>query len=322
MDPEEMVVVFRNLEDTIRELPSMAEQVKEIEVLFIRLMTLHEELSSFGKNVIPPEDLSQMLFMVQDEIPRLWATGSWEKLRKCISDVKSFIKHYDLPIRTELSTAERKKPTGAGMTRAILTGSNSLPFSEAIHLIRSMVSAVDSRDPFMRGHSDTVARLSKQMAGRMNWSSEEQDSLDAAALLHDVGKIMVPESVLTKPDALTPEEWKSIQTHPMHGARILKPLTSLSKIIPWIYHHQERWDGTGYPDGLQGEAIPFLSRIIAVADGFEAMTSDRAFREKMTFSEAIEELRRCVGTHYSEEIVDALIEALDAGAIEFEKPAA
>ncbi|HEX2980534.1 MAG TPA: HD-GYP domain-containing protein [Anaerolineaceae bacterium] len=312
MQPDEMVSIFRNLEDTIGELPSMAEQVKEVEVMFIRLMTLHEELSSFGKNIIPPDDLSHMLVTVQDEIPHLWATGSWEKLRKCLVEVKAFIKHYDLTVRTELSVAERRKPSGSNMTRAMLAGTNSLPINEAIPLIRSLVSAIDARDPYMRGHSNQVAQLSKQIAAKLNWNSEDQDVLEIAALLHDVGKIMVPEAVLTKTTPLSPEEWKSIQMHPNYGAKISKPLTSLSKIVPWIYHHQERWDGSGYPDGLKKTDIPLPARLIAVSEAFTAMTTDLSSRKALSIDQALNEVENGAGTQFDPEIAEALTQAVQS----------
>ncbi|HVN55226.1 MAG TPA: HD domain-containing phosphohydrolase [Anaerolineaceae bacterium] len=317
MDPEELITVFKGLEDTISNAPAMAEEVKSVEAMFIRMMSQHEELATYGKSVISPEDLSRILIMVQEEIPRLWATGAWEKLRRSLNEVSSFVKFYDLPIRSELSLAERRKP---GLTRAILMGANNLPLNQATPLLRSLVSAIDSRDRFMRGHSDTVARLVTQIARKMNWSGEDLEMVEIAALLHDVGKIAIPENVLTKIDPLTPEEWKTIQMHPYHGARIVKSLETLNRIIPWIYHHQERWDGGGYPDGLSKESIPAAARIIGVSEAYTVMITDQPKRKALTIDQAVNEIQKGAGTQFDPEVAEAFSEAVTTAISEETTP--
>jgi putative nucleotidyltransferase with HDIG domain len=307
VDADEVLSVFRNLEQVIREAPSMAERVKEVEVLFIRLMTMQEELSGHGKNIIPAEQLSNMLILVQDEIPRLWASGDWDRLQQALKQVANFVKFYEMPVRSELSVAERRKP---GLTRALLMGANNLPISQATPLIRSLVTAIDARDRYMRGHSDMVARVAVQIGKRLNWTGEDLDMLEIAGLLHDVGKIVIPEQVLTKLDPLTPEEWKTIQMHPYHGARIVKSLDSLNRIIPWIYHHQERWDGAGYPDGLSQGTIPAAARIIGVTEAFTVMVTDQPKRKALTTDDAITEVEKQAGTQFDPEVAEAFVDAV------------
>ncbi len=307
VDADEVLTVFRSLEQVIREAPSMAEQVKEVEVLFIRLMTMQEELSGHGKNIIPAEQLSNMLILVQDEIPRLWASGDWDRLQQALKQVTNFIKFYEMPVRSELSVAERRKP---GITKALLMGANNLPLAQATPLIRSLVTAIDARDRFMRGHSDMVARVAVQIGKRLNWSGEDLDMLEIAGLLHDVGKIVIPEQVLTKLDPLTPEEWKTIQMHPYHGARIVKSLDSLNRIIPWIYHHQERWDGAGYPDGLSQGTIPAAARIIGVTEAFTVMITDQPKRKALSADDAVAEVEKQAGTQFDPEVAEAFVDAV------------
>ena len=309
MDPEEIIHVYRGLESTITEAPYMAEQVREVEIQFTRMMNMHEELINFGKNVLPAQELARVLAIIQDEVPRLWATGSWEKLRRSLDEVRNFVKFYELPLRSELSLAERRKP---GLTHALLTGAGAaLPLAQITPLVRTLVSAIDARDKMMAGHSDAVARLSVQIARRMNWNQDEVDYLEIAALLHDVGKIVVPEMVLTKKDPLSPDDWKAIQTHPYHGAKIVKSIESLNRIAPWIYHHQEKWDGSGYPDRIGGKEIPLAARIIGVGEAFTAMTTDTIRRKALSFEEATEEISRGSGTQFDPEVSGALIQTIE-----------
>lgn len=317
IEADEVLSVFKNMEQTIREAPIMAERVKEIEVGFIRLMTMQEELSAYGKNVIPSEQLARMLILVQDEIPRLWSTGEWDRLDQALKDVNAFVKFYEVPVRSELSLAERRKP---GLTKALLMGANNLPIAQATPLIRSLVTAIDARDKYMRGHSDMVARVAVHIGKRLNWSGEDLDMLEIAALLHDVGKIVIPEEVLTKVAPLTPEEWKTIQMHPYHGARIVKSLDSLNRIIPWIYHHQERWDGAGYPDGLSQATIPAAARIIGVTEAYTVMVTDQPKRKALSAADAISEVEKQAGTQFDPEVAEAFLDAVDEIGPELLKP--
>ncbi len=180
----------------------------------------------------------------------------------------------------------------------------------SIATIRSLATAIDARDPYTRGHSDDVAHLSVQLARALGWSGADLEMLEFAGLLHDVGKIAVPDAILRKTEPLTPDDWNIIRLHPYHSAQIVKPVEPLQRIVPWIYHHQEKWDGTGYPDRLKGAAIPLAARIIAVVDAFNAMTTDRPYRRAKTRAEALTELQRCVGIQFDPAVMEAFLQMM------------
>jgi HD-GYP domain-containing protein (c-di-GMP phosphodiesterase class II) len=136
--------------------------------------------------------------------------------------------------------------------------------------------------------------------------------LEFAALLHDVGKIAVPDTILRKVKPLTPDDWSVIRMHPYHSAQLIKPIEPLQRIVPWVYHHHERWDGKGYPDGLVGEDIPLASRIIAIADAFNAMTTDRPYRKALSIEEALSEIQRCAGTQFDPETIEPFFGLIQA----------
>lgn len=178
--------------------------------------------------------------------------------------------------------------------------------------VRSLAAAVDARDPYTKGHSEEVSRLAVAMAKELGWREQDLELLEYAALLHDVGKIGVPDQILRKPGPLTPEEWEEMYRHPSSSAQIVGPVDALERIVPWIYHHQERWDGTGYPDGLRGEEIPLASRILAVVDAYAAMTSSRPYRGAMSHEEAVAELRHYTDTQFDPRVVEAFIRIIAA----------
>jgi HD-GYP domain-containing protein (c-di-GMP phosphodiesterase class II) len=141
----------------------------------------------------------------------------------------------------------------------------------------------------------------------MNLSEKSVETLRSAALLHDVGKIGIPQEILIKKERLTPEEFELIKQHPVIGINILKDVTLLEKEIPVILHHHERFDGKGYPHGLKSNEIPLGARILSVADAYDAMTTDRVYQKKMSQEEAFAELLRCSGKQFSPEVVDTFI---------------
>jgi len=151
-----------------------------------------------------------------------------------------------------------------------------------------LAQAVEEKDPYTKGHSERVANLSVELARRLGFTHEKLDRVRIAGLLHDVGKIAIPQEVLGKREPLTKSEYLLIKTHPEIGARILSPMSFLQDIIPAILHHHEAFDGTGYPEGLSGEDIPMEAMIIKVCDTFDAVTSNRPYRRPMTAPEALE----------------------------------
>ncbi len=165
-------------------------------------------------------------------------------------------------------------------------------------LLHSLTSAVDAKDAYTCGHSERVALLSRHLAIEAKLSEYEVERVYMAGLLHDVGKIGVPEAVLQKCGKLTDEEFAQIKKHPEIGARILKDIKQVEDIIPGVLHHHERYDGRGYPHNLAGEKIPLMGRIICLADCFDAMTSSRTYRKALPLEVALAEIRKCAGTQF------------------------
>lgn len=183
---------------------------------------------------------------------------------------------------------------------------------QLLETIKSLALALEARDPYTLGHSEQVTAYSVAIAERMKLSREEIERIREAGLLHDIGKIGITDAILLKPDRLTAEEYDKIKEHPEIGKRILAPVRSLADKIPFIYYHHERYDGKGYPEGLKGEKIPLGARIIAVADTFQAMTSDRPYRKALSRQIAIDELNHNKGTQFDPKIVDEFLAIVDA----------
>ncbi len=175
-------------------------------------------------------------------------------------------------------------------------------------LLELMVKSMEARDPYTSGHSRRVQQFSLAIAKGLGLSHSEIEKVGRAALLHDVGKIHEKYApVLRKPGHLSPEEWQIMQGHPADGAELVSTMSRLHDIVPPIRHHHERWDGTGYPDGLAGEMIPKMSRIIAFADTIDAMTSERPYRKPLTEAEVRAELVRCRGSQFDPAITDRVL---------------
>ena len=180
-----------------------------------------------------------------------------------------------------------------------------------ISTVRSLVSAVDAKDAYTRGHSERVALFSKRISQELNYEPAAAERLYLSGLLHDVGKIGVSDATLRKPDKLTDEEYAEIKRHPDEGWSILRDLEQLRYVLPGVLHHHEQVNGTGYPDGLQGDQIPQDARIMAVADAYDAMTSDRAYRSGMPHEKAIAILREGAGDQWDAEVVEAFLRVID-----------
>lgn len=178
--------------------------------------------------------------------------------------------------------------------------------------IRAMSGALDAKDRYTRGHSDRVAHVSAEISRALGYSDEAVERVRIAGIVHDVGKIGVPEAVLCKPGRLTDEEFDKIKMHPEIGFQILEGIPGLRDILPGVLHHHERVDGRGYPHGLAGDDIPELARIIAVADTFDAMSSNRAYRSKMPREVVLAEIAKCSGSQFDPRIAEAFL-TLDLG---------
>jgi len=184
-------------------------------------------------------------------------------------------------------------------------------------MIHSFVNAIDAKSPWTKGHSERVTAYSVSVARELGIKERDIDMLRMAALLHDVGKIGTYDVILDKPGELTDEEFALIRMHPVRGEEILKPIKQLRALLPIVRHHHERLDGSGYPDGLKNDEIPFFSKIICIADSFDAMTDDRPYRASPSREYAISELTRCRGTQFDPQAVDAFLHVLSENGNRF-----
>jgi putative nucleotidyltransferase with HDIG domain len=176
----------------------------------------------------------------------------------------------------------------------------------SIATLEALVNALEAKDPYMRGHSARVADMSATIAHQLGLSEEDVEHVRVAGRLHDIGKIGTRESVLNKQGALTPDEFEHVKQHVIIGSQILAPLSHLGDMMPAVRHHHERWDGTGYPDGLRGEEIPIAARVIGAAEVFDALSTSRAYQEKMTPEKALERVSDLAGTVLDPKVYEAL----------------
>jgi HD-GYP domain-containing protein (c-di-GMP phosphodiesterase class II) len=174
-------------------------------------------------------------------------------------------------------------------------------------IIDSLVASLDARDEYTKGHSERVRLYSTEIARELGFGKNELSRLQLSAILHDIGKIGVPDSILNKPGNLLPEEYEIIKRHPVIGYEILKYVEDFEDVREGVKYHHERFDGSGYPEGLKGNEIPTFARIIAIADAFDAMTSNRPYRKALPFEVALNEISKGKGTQFDPEIVDAFL---------------
>lgn len=178
-----------------------------------------------------------------------------------------------------------------------------------------LANAIEVRDLYTRGHVERVMAYSFAIAGHFD-EAVDHDQLRFGAMLHDIGKLHIRETILRKPGPLSPEEWVEIRQHPRTGAEMIRDIPFLSPALPVIRHHHEWWDGTGYPDGLSGEAIPLAARIVAVADGFDAMTTNRPYSPARQLEVAFQAIVACAGTRYDPKVIEAFKQAWANGRIQ------
>lgn len=174
--------------------------------------------------------------------------------------------------------------------------------------LEALLAALDTRDTETEGHSERVAAYTMAIASRLKLNPDELPHIERGALLHDIGKIGVPDAILYKPGPLTPEEWEIMKKHPEIGYRMCMKIEMLRSAAPIVLHHHERWDGKGYPYGLVGEEIPLGARMFAIADTLDAMTSDRPYRKALSFAQAREEIARHAGTQFDPDLVKLFLE--------------
>ncbi len=181
--------------------------------------------------------------------------------------------------------------------------------------VKGMAAAIDGKDPYTRGHSERVSRMSVAIAQRLGLSDDECEKIRISALLHDVGKIAIDDNILKKPAALTDDEFVIMKQHPQKGYKIMSQIRAMKEFLPGMYMHHEMVNGQGYPQGLKGDEIPLMAKIVAVADTFDAMTTDRPYQQAMKFEDAIMRIQSFVGTRYDPGVVSAFVEACEEGQI-------
>jgi HD-GYP domain-containing protein (c-di-GMP phosphodiesterase class II) len=208
----------------------------------------------------------------------------------------------------DLTTQDSKLLSSIANETAIYL-ENAALFSDArglmMGLLHPLTSAVDAKDAYTCGHSQRVALFGREIAQAAGLPESLCERVYMAGLLHDVGKIGVPEEVLRKPGKLTNEEFAEMKKHVDIGARILRDVRQVDDLIPGVLYHHERYDGKGYPHGLAGQDIPLIGRILCVADSFDAMTSNRTYRKALPLEVALMEIRRCAGTQFDPMLADA-----------------
>jgi putative nucleotidyltransferase with HDIG domain len=176
-------------------------------------------------------------------------------------------------------------------------------------VLHNMTAMIDRKDPYTCGHSDRVARLAVELARELGWRPDQLIVVHLAGLLHDIGKIGVEAEILRKPGGLTAEEYEQVKSHPRLGHELLLDVEPLAQVLPAVLYHHERWDGGGYPSGLSGDDIPEIARVVAVADAYDAMTSERPYRSGLPRNEVQRIFQEGLGRHWDPLLVDAFLQA-------------
>ena len=179
-----------------------------------------------------------------------------------------------------------------------------------LQLVYSLVTIIDACDTSTIRHGPRTGRIALLISQAMGLSKQECNDINIAGILHDIGKIGIPERILTKYGKLTPQEWHSMRQHPILGSQILTPISGFENIASFVRSHHEKYNGRGYPSGLTGEEIPLGGRILAIADAFSTMTDGRIYRQPLTLNEAVTELKFCAGTHFDPAIVPVALEVI------------
>jgi len=179
-----------------------------------------------------------------------------------------------------------------------------------VEIVETLVGALEAKDPYIGEHLRAVSRLAVRIGRQMSLSQEQIEALANGALLHDLGKIGIPDQILHKPGRLTDDEYELIKRHPVMGAEIITPIKELAQAVPVIKHHHERFDGKGYPDALLGEDIPLMARVVSLADAFDSMTRSRPYGYDISQEAALEEIENNSGTQFDPRIVSALLQVV------------
>jgi putative nucleotidyltransferase with HDIG domain len=223
------------------------------------------------------------------------------------------IELYDVRARRFSGLERHLAELAAAQIGALIAGFEHAEGAQRLYreTLASLSNALEAKDEYTSQHTEEVVRLAVAVAAELDLDLDAVRNVELGAVLHDIGKVRIPEAILNKPGPLDDEEWAVMKTHPEVGEKILRPIKSLNAILPIVRHHHERWDGTGYPDRLEGRAIPLGARIVAVCDAYRAMTEDRPYRAALSEHDARRELRDGAGNQFDPDCVDGLVRALD-----------
>jgi putative two-component system response regulator len=259
-------------------------------------------------------ELIEALHALRPSLPIIPVTGSAEasNLREALDRGAAGF------ITKPFKAAEVREKVAAALTRLSLVEGELRERLFAPTVASVLANAIEVRDSSMEGHTERLAGLASEIGRRRGLSGTQLEALELGAVLHDVGKIGIGDIVLMKAGPLTAEERSSIETHAAIGDRMLVPLAMLESVRPIVRHHHERWDGTGYPDGLAGEQIPLLARIVAVADSVEAMSGDRPYRRPLNKDAVVAELESGSGRQWDPSLVEIALALIAEGRLRFE----
>ena len=274
-------------------------ELKEFDVKSLAIVPMHNNAHVVGVIVIEnykEKTIKRAYMNLLETIARLFGTSM--HLQKMVEQAEELISDNEV-------TSEELQHMRAELTALIGDlGSNQQSFVERL------AKAVDEKGQYKVAHSQRTAELSRKLCRQIGLNEKTTDLVYYAGLLQNIGKITLPESLFTNKGKLSKEEWEKLQNHPNVGVNLLMNINFLSEVIPYIHYHKERWDGCGEPEGLKGQSIPFGSRIIAVADAYTAMTSDRSYREAMSQEKALEIMKSEAGIKWDPDVVNALFEVL------------
>ena len=228
-------------------------------------------------------------------------------LLTALNDSRARIKGYNLGCSDFISKPYNHFELMARVKNHIRLKNVMEDLEDTNNVLYTLAATIEAKDPYTRGHSHRVGKFCYEVASEMGWKESERIKIQRAGLLHDIGKIGVPDFILTKEGRLTDEEYETMKSHPVLSAEICKSLTRLKDIIPAIKYHHERIDGKGYPEGLKGSAIPLGARLMAVCDSWDAMTSDRAYRKKLNLQKVYDILKEESGKQWDPEIIDIFL---------------
>jgi PAS domain S-box-containing protein len=317
------VMVLKNGEGRNSHIAHFGMTNKEVQAIFNAGPTTAEKLGKifdkkfrYSNSYFIPHDAQQVQFSVKLVNKKLPAGGDWHPDDVLL--VPLMIKDKHIGYLTVDGPADGKIPNLETVRLLELFANQAAVAIENMQLyqdlersyystLKAFVAAMDAKDPYTKGHSENVRLHALNIARLLNLPEEQVRLIDFSSLLHDIGKLAIRDEILTKPSLLSDHEYQEVKLHPVIGSHLVSEVESLINVAPIIHSHHEHYDGSGYPQGIKGDKIPLESRIIAVADAFEAMTSDRPYRKAFDFHVAIKRLQESAGTQFDNEIVSVFI---------------